>query len=301
MQESSVWPAIAAIPITVSIITTNSGSKLCSLPDLDHTLAVQSYEWGGYSWAAASNSIKQAVMQAVKTSLNSTVYLDHINMGFAESLLAPHSLKLLCFASFQTLLHTGLLPQMVQQALAACKPVLINRVHEACQHAFAMPPAADAFKQLDVCLRGCILQSIQARLAWLAEDGRIPKDFRLEEDAATAGHRAAVADKMQKLRHAGRAIHAIAGSEPLELDITSDKEEYDAIVHKLELTYGEAPQGFCFKWPEDPPESRAEKEDNTATEKGRGHKGKKKGAKKGSNHKRKHTTSFMQDMEDSSG
>ncbi len=251
VQQDGMWADLAASQIKISI-TTNQGAKVCNLSHLDTVAAANQHAWGSYSWAATSNAMRRAVLHAIDATLSSTAYLERISSGFAEAAEFPHDIKPQRFKTLNTLLHDQVLAKMLEQAFANCKPVLVQMVHDTFNYCHETRQAADMFQVLDSCMRGCILQHIQACLGGLAKPESIPEGFKLEEDAATAELRSGVLSKIEKLQEASNTIRLIAGSA-----VTSDAkaaEPYDAsetiVQHAHSEQDGLTPD-FCFTWPDD--------------------------------------------------
>ena len=185
----------------------------CPLSFLDKVWAEQQqFEWGSGSWALAHNAMRILVLDAVHERLSASLYLKLVKFMFEEALQAEHPLKLQRFSSLHQLLHTELLPAVVSQALAACKPALTDMVISLFnQHCHGMMPS-DAFTELDGRIRGYITQQLQAHLAHLANPGMIPSKFTLTEDDSTAAARASLLDKLKKLEAAIHTINWIAVS-----------------------------------------------------------------------------------------
>ncbi len=211
VQQDGMWPDLAATQIKVSI-TTDQGAKVCSLPHLDTVAAANQHAWGSYSWAATSNAMRRAVLHAIDAALISTAYQERISCGFAKAALTPHDIKPQRFKTLNTLLHDHLLAKMLEQAFANCKPVLVQMVHDTFNSCHKTRQTADTFQVLDSCIRGCILQHIQACLGGLTKPECMPEGFQLEEDAAMAELRTGMISKIAKLQEASHTIRLIAGS-----------------------------------------------------------------------------------------
>lgn len=115
-----MWPDLAAAQIKISI-PTDQGAKVCSLPYLDTVAAANQHAWGSYSWAATSNAMRRAVLDAIDVALISTAYLQQISSGFAEAALTRHVIKPKRFKTLNTLLHDQVLAKTLEQAFANCK------------------------------------------------------------------------------------------------------------------------------------------------------------------------------------
>lgn len=85
-------------------------------------------------------------------------------------------------------------------------------VHDTFNSCHETRQTADMFQLLDSCMRGCILQHIQACWGGLTKPECIPEGFKLEEDAATADLRTGMISKNEKLQEASKTIRLIAGS-----------------------------------------------------------------------------------------
>ena len=213
VQQADGWELVCTRGVKLSKISTDQGDMECPLPFLDKVWAEQQFEWGSGSWALAHNAMRSTVLDAVHECLSSDLYLDMVMFMFHEALQAEHPLKLRLqrFSSLNQLLHTELLPAVVSQALAACKPALTDMVNSLFnQHCYGTMPS-DAFTELDGRIRGYITQQIQAHLAHLANPGMVPPSFTLTEDDSTAAARAALLDKLKKLQAATHTINRIAG------------------------------------------------------------------------------------------
>lgn len=252
VQQDGMWVDLATSQIKISI-TTNQGAKVCNLTHLDIVAAANQHAWGSYSWAATSNAMRRAVLHAIDAALSSTAYLERISFGFAEAAEVPHDIKPQRFKTLNTLLHDQVLAKMLEQAFANCKPVLVQMVHDTFNYCHeTRPTAADMFQVLDSCMRGCILQHIQACLGGLAKPESVPEGFKIEEDAATAELRSGLISKIGKLQEASNTIRLIAGS-----GVTSDAkaaEPCDAsatVVQHVHSEQDDSTADFCFIWPDD--------------------------------------------------
>ncbi len=104
VQQGNMWAELAAAPIEVTI-NTNNGGLHCKLPYLDQVAADHPCAWGSYNWAAASNALRRALLDAVDATVSSNIYLDHMLGAFAEAIAVSHDLRPQRFDSIQTLLH----------------------------------------------------------------------------------------------------------------------------------------------------------------------------------------------------
>ena len=201
--------------------------------------------------------MRSIVLYAVHESLASDSYLRLVKLMFAKALHAKHPLKLQRFSSLHQLLHTELLPAVVSQALAACKPALTDMVISLFnQHCYGtMPP--DAFTELDGRVRGYITQQLQAHIAHLANPGMIPSSFTLTEDDSTAAARAALLDKLKKLQAAIHTINRIAGNPEASRDyafvtsteVSKQPAESDSIMPEIGSAPFSACGHFSWRWP----------------------------------------------------
>ncbi len=246
VQQDGMWADLAATQIKISI-TTDQGAKFCNLSHLDTVAAANQHAWGSYSWAATSNAMRIAVLHAIDVALSSTAYLERISCGFMEAALTPHDIKPQRFKTLKTLVHDQVLAKMLEQAFANCKPVLVQMVHDTFNYCHETRQAADMFQVLDSCMRGCILQHIQACLGEVTKPECMPEGFKLEEDAATSELRSGVLSKIGKLQEASNTIRLIAGSA-----VTTDAkaaEPYDAsatIEQHVHTERGDSSADFCF-------------------------------------------------------
>ncbi len=92
------------------------------------------------------------------------------------------------------------------------KTVVVQMVHDTFNYCHETRQAGDMFQVLDSCMRGCILQHIQACLGGLTKPESVPEGFKLEEDAATSELRTGIISKIEKLQEASNTIRLIAGS-----------------------------------------------------------------------------------------
>lgn len=251
VQQDGMWADLAATQIKISI-TTDQGANFCNLSHLDTVAAANQHAWGSYSWAATSNAMRIAVLHAIDVALSSTAYLERISCGFMEAALTPHDIKPQRFKTLKTLVHDQVLAKMLEQAFANCKPVLVQMVHDTFNYCHETRQAADMFQVLDSCMRGCILQHIQACLGEVTKPECMPEGFKLEEDAATSELRSGVLSKIGKLQEASNTIRLIAGSA-----VTTDAkaaEPYDAsatVEQHVHTERGDSSADFCFTWPDD--------------------------------------------------
>ena len=228
----------------------------CSLPFLDKVWAEQDFEWGSGSWALAHNAMRSTVLDAVHVHLARDCQLRLVKLMFVKVLQAEHPLKLQRFSSLHQLLLAELLPAVVSQALAACKPVLTDMVNSLFnQHCHDMMPS-DAFADLDGRIHGYITLQLQACLAHLRNPGMIPSSFTLAEDDSTAAARASLLDKLKKLEAAIHTINRIAGvpeagSYAFVTSTGSSKQPADTDYTAPEI--GSAPFSasgqFSWRWP----------------------------------------------------
>ena len=246
VQQDGMWADLAATQIKISI-TTDQGAKVCNLSHLDAVAAANQHAWGSCSWAATSNAMRRAVLHAIDVALSSTAYLERTSCRFTEAAVIPHDIKPQRFKTLNTLLHDQVLAKMVAQAFANCKPVLVQMVHDTFNYCHETRQAADMFQVLDSCMRGCILQHIQACLGGLTKPDCIPEGFKLEEDTATSELRTGLISKIGKLQEASDTIRRIAGSA-----VTTDAkaaEPYDAsatIEQHVHTERGDSSADFCF-------------------------------------------------------
>ena len=77
-------------------------------------------------------------------------------------------------------------------------------------HSGGMLPSG-AFQTLERRIEGHTLQEMLAQLSSLGDHGSIPPGFQLAEDARTAAARAALADRVDKLKSARQTINELAG------------------------------------------------------------------------------------------
>ncbi len=192
-------------------MTTDRGSMECQLPFLDIVWAEQELEWGSNIWASANNALRTTVLDAVHQTFATDTYLSMIKLMYEKAFQAEDPLKIQRFSSLRHLLENELLPAVVSQALASCKPVLTDMVHGLFnQHCHEAMPIA-AFTELDGRMRGYFTQQIQAHLASLAKPGMVPSTFTLTKDDSTSATRATLLDKLKQLRTAMQTISQIAG------------------------------------------------------------------------------------------
>ncbi len=237
-------------------MTTDRGSMECPLPFLDTVWAEQELEWGSGIWASAHNALRTTVLDAVHQTLATDTYLSMVKLMYDKAFQAKDTLKIQRFSSLHHLLENELLPAVVSQALASCKPVLIDMVQRFFnQHCYeVMSP--DAFTELDGCMRGYFAQQLQSHLASLAKPGMVPSTFTLTEDDSTSATRAALLDKLQQLRAAMQTISQIAGA-PVNGSYAfvthTGKTKLPSDTEKNLLETGSGPFnvgcGYRFKWP----------------------------------------------------
>lgn len=251
VQQDGMWPDVAATQIRV-YISTDQGAKVCSLPHLDTVAAANQHAWGSYSWAATSNAMRRAVLHAIDVALSSTAYLERISSGFAEAAQTSHDIKPQRFKTLNTLLHDQVLAKLLEQAFANCKPVLVQMVHDTFNSCHETRQTADMFQVLDSCMRGCILQHIQACLGGMTKPEIMPEGFKLEEDAATSELRIGMISKIAKLQEASNAIRLIAGSAVTsDANATQPLDASETIVQHAHSEQDGLIPDFCFTWPDD--------------------------------------------------
>jgi len=257
-QDSSNWKWLSQQGVQLSNLTTDRGSMECQLPFLDIVWAEQELEWGSSIWASANNALRTTVLDAVHQTFGSDKYLSMIKLMYNKAFQAEDPLKTQRFSSLHHLLENELLPAVVSQALASCKPVLTDMVHSLFnQHCHeVMPPGA--FTELDGRMCGCFTQQIQAHLASLAKPGMVPFTFTLTEDDSTSAARAALLDKLKQLRAALQTISQIAGvpvpgSNAFMTHTGKTQLPPDTDTDKSLLETGSGPFnagcGYHFKWP----------------------------------------------------
>ena len=238
-------------------MTTDRGSMGCPLPFLDTVWAEQELEWGSGTWASAHNALRTTVLDAVHHAFAIDSYLSMVKLIYDTAFQAEDPLKIHRFTSLRHLLDSELLPAIVSQAVASCKPVLTDMVHTLFnQHCYkVMSP--DAFTELDGCIRGYFAQQLQAHLASLAKPGMVPSTFTLIEDDNTSAARAVLLDKLKQLRAAMQTISQIAGV-PVRDSYASvtlkGKAELPANTEQSLLETNSGPFnagcGYRFKWPD---------------------------------------------------
>lgn len=196
--------------------------------------------------------MRRAVLHAIDVALSSTAYLERISSGFAEAALTPHDIKPQRFETLNTLLHDQVLAKLLEQAFANCKPVLVQMVHDTFNSCHETRQTADMFQVLDSCMRGCILQHIQACLGGLTKPEIMPEGFKLEEDAATSELRIGMISKIAKLQEASNAIRLIAGSAVTsDANATEPLDASESIVQHAHSAQNGLIPDFCFTWPDD--------------------------------------------------
>jgi len=196
------------------------------------------------------------MLDAVHQTLATDTCLSMVKRMYDKAFQAEDPLKIQRFSSLRHLLENELLPAVVSQALASCKPVLTDMVHNLFnQHCHeVMPPGA--FTELDGRMRGYVTQQIQAHLASLAKPGMIPATFTLTENDSTSAARAALLDKLKQLRTAIQTISQIAGAPvtagSMDAFVTHTwKLPSDTEKSLLDTCTGpfSAGCGYRFKWP----------------------------------------------------
>ena len=143
---------------------------------LGHSLGRARLEWGSGIWASAHNAMRNTVLDAVHQTFATDTYLSVVKLMYDKVFQAEDPLKIQRFSSLHHLLDSELLPAGVSQALASCKPVLIDMVQRFFnQHCYeVMSP--DAFTELDGCMRGYFAQQLQhIWLPWLSLAWSLPR------------------------------------------------------------------------------------------------------------------------------
>ncbi len=110
-------------------MTTDHGTKGCPLPFLDIVWAKQELEWGSGIWASAHNALRTTVLDAVHQTFATDTYLSTVKVMYDKAIQAEDPLEIQRFSSLHHLLETELLPAVMSQALASCKPVLTDMVN----------------------------------------------------------------------------------------------------------------------------------------------------------------------------
>lgn len=217
-------------------LETNAGAKECSWPELDMVLQAQDLQWGSTSWGKACNSLRDAILGALRAHMQTDNYLRRLQETFKDAVyfgpcchINITQLKLERFSAVYALIDQELLPGIVRQTLPKRMATLNHMVEDLfSRHSGELMPA-DAFETLQRRIEGRTVQDMLAQLSSLGDPNTIPPGFELTECESTAAARAALRMKGDKLEAARQTIDKLAGISAMDSYASAvSHEKFDA-------------------------------------------------------------------------
>lgn len=163
--------------------------------------------FGTLAWVELAIKTDAEVTGAVKSRLNSKIYLQPVLNAFQAAFSMGTSLKPRRFKSLQDCLMTDLLPKRVSEAIQAASPVVLTLVQATLSRLDYSSGTADALAALDNHIRGCVLKHIIQHVKH--KTLQLPESFLLTESEAVSQRRNEMMAELAELDIATAAISNI--------------------------------------------------------------------------------------------